>query len=64
MPELITTAEAAAALNVTERRVRQLAQELEPEPKRLGRQYVFTPAQIRAMEKRKTQRGPERGAKR
>jgi hypothetical protein len=59
----ITTAEAAAALNITERRVRQLAAELGIEPERIGKAIFFSPADIKLMKKRKTQRGPTKGKK-
>lgn len=54
----LTTAEVAAALNVTERRVRQLAAELDIEPERIGKALFWKPDDQRRMSKRKTQRGP------
>jgi hypothetical protein len=54
----LTTAEVAAALNVTERRVRQLALELGIKPERIGKALFWKPDDIRRMKKRKTQRGP------
>jgi hypothetical protein len=59
----LTTTEAAAALKVTERRVRQLAAELGIEPERIGKALFWTPQQVKQMTKRKTRRGPEKGKK-
>lgn len=59
----LTTAEVAASLNITERRVRQLAAELGIEPERIGKALFWTPADVKQMSKRKTQRGPQKGKK-
>ena len=59
----MTTAEVAAALKVTERRVRQLATELGIQPERIGTALFWTPADVKQMSKRKTQRGPVKGKK-
>jgi hypothetical protein len=59
----MTTAEVAAALKVTERRVRQLAIELGIQPERIGTALFWTPADVKQMGKRKTQRGPVKGKK-
>lgn len=57
----LTTAEVAALLNITERRVRQLATELGIQPERIGTALFWTPADVKQMSKRKTQRGPVKG---
>jgi hypothetical protein len=48
---------------VTERRVRQLAIELGIQPERIGTALFWTPADVKQMGKRKTQRGPVKGKK-
>lgn len=53
----ITTAEAAAMLGTSERRVRQLANEMGIE--KFGNQYLITEKHLKKMQARKTQRGPE-----
>ncbi|HXG94120.1 MAG TPA: helix-turn-helix domain-containing protein [Blastocatellia bacterium] len=54
----ITTAEAAEMLGTSERRVRQLAEELGVE--KFGKQYLITDKDLKRMQARKTQRGPEK----
>jgi hypothetical protein len=63
---IITSEVAAQMLStpdtpVSVRRVQQLAKELNLP--RLGRQFVITDKDVRKMAARKTQRGPEKGAK-
>lgn len=61
MSKLLTTKEAAETLGTSERRVQQLAEELGLP--RLGRQFVITDKDVKKMAARKTQRGPQKGAK-
>lgn len=57
MSNLISSKQAAEMLGTSERRVQQLAEELELP--RLGRQFVITEKDVKKMAARKTQRGPK-----
>lgn len=59
--KILTTAEAAEALGVTPRRVRQLIAEGRLAAKKAGRDYVIDPRGLKAVEDRKTGR-PRKGA--
>ncbi len=60
MNNLLTTKEAAATLDTSERRVQQLASELGLGTRIPGGRgvLVFSPADLKKMAARKTQRGP------
>lgn len=57
MMKIITSTQAAVALGVSERRIRQLVAELSLTPQRVGRLLIFTPADLRKMKARRTTRG-------
>lgn len=53
-----TTNAVAAKLGITPQRVRQLIKELGIEPQMVGKSMILDTADIKRLEKRKTQRGP------
>lgn len=61
----INTPEAIAErLGTSTRRVQQLIKELEIEPVQIiGKTQIISDADVKRLEKRKTQRGPAKGAK-
>ncbi|HEY0545279.1 MAG TPA: hypothetical protein VGC91_07895 [Pyrinomonadaceae bacterium] len=58
MAQIITTEVAAEMLGVTPQRVRQIARELGLEPQQIGKALIFSSADIKKMQTRKTSRGP------
>jgi len=54
--KLLTTAQAAAELGVTDSRIRQLARELKVGT-RIGRDWMFKPTEIERLKDRKTTPG-------
>jgi hypothetical protein len=63
MKNLITSTQAAAALRVSGRRIRQLVVELSITPQRVGNLLIFTPTDLKKMQRRKTTRGCAKGVK-
>jgi excisionase family DNA binding protein len=59
MGKIISSKQAAELLGTSERRVQQLAEELGVE--RFGRQFLLTEKDLKKMQARKTQRGPQKG---
>lgn len=61
-PRLYSTAEVAGRLGISPARVRQLARAAHATGqgigRRLGRDWLFTDADVTALERRNTQRGP------
>jgi hypothetical protein len=58
-----TPANVAARLGTSTRRVQQLIKELGIEPvERIGKVQILSNAQVRQLERRKTQRGPTKKA--
>lgn len=57
----LIVANLAVLLNVSKRRVQQLAKELNLQPRRAGNVQVFTNAQYRKMVLRNTKPGPRNG---
>lgn len=60
--QLLTTAEAAAKLGVSPRRVRKMITDGRLPAKKVGRDYVIDPRGLKAVEDRKTGR-PAKGKK-
>ena len=62
----LPTSVIAQMLDVTDRRVRDIAKELGIKPQRLGQTLLFTRAQVQRMKARKTKAGPpkKKGKKR
>ena len=58
-----TTNAVAAKLGITPQRVRQLIKELGIEPQMVGKSMILDTADIKRLEKRKTQRGPTKEKK-
>lgn len=58
-----TTETVANALGLTPQRVRQLVRELNIEPTRIGKAIVLSDADVKKLERRKTQRGPAKQEK-
>lgn len=58
-----TTETVATALGLTPQRVRQLVKELNITPTMIGKAIVLSDADVRLLEKRKTQRGPTKKEK-
>lgn len=58
-----TTTTVATALGVTVQRVRQLVKELNIEPAMIGKAIVLSNADVKKLERRKTQRGPSKQEK-
>ncbi len=59
----LTTSTIAIMLDVSDRRVRQIAKALKLKPERLGQTLLFTRAQVQKMQARKTKAGPRKGKK-
>jgi hypothetical protein len=60
---LIPTKEAAETLGTSERRVQQLATELNLEPQKFGRMLFFSTADLKKMQARNTKVGKPKKAK-
>jgi len=58
-----TTETVATALGLTPQRVRQLVKELNITPTMIGKAIVLSDADVKKLEKRKTQRGPTKKEK-
>ncbi|MEK6281893.1 MAG: hypothetical protein AABN95_16185 [Acidobacteriota bacterium] len=58
-----TTETVANALGLTPQRVRQLVKELNIEPTMIGKAIVLSDADVKKLERRKTQRGPTKKEK-
>lgn len=58
-----TTETVATALGLTPQRVRQLVKELNLTPTMIGKAIVLSAADVKKLEKRKTQRGPTKKEK-
>lgn len=63
MEKIITTEVAADALGISVRRVRQLIKDLRIEPQMIGKAIILSPADLKKMQTRKTQRGPAKKGK-
>ena len=62
MPNFNTTQNVAIKLGISIRRVQQLIKELGIEPEYIGKTQILSDADIRKLEKRKTQRGAAKKA--
>jgi hypothetical protein len=58
-----TTESVAGALGITPQRVRQLVKELGITPTMIGKAMILSDADVKKLEKRKTQRGPAKAKK-
>ena len=58
-----TTKSVAGALGITPQRVRQLVKELGIGLQMVGKAMILSDADVKKLEKRKTQRGPTKGKK-
>lgn len=58
-----TTESVATTLGLTPQRVRQLVKELNITPTMIGKAIVLSDADVRLLERRKTQRGPTKKEK-
>lgn len=63
MPDRYTTEEAGVTLEVTPARVRQLANDLQIEPEKIGKANFFSLPQIKAMKKWLAENGYKKGGK-
>lgn len=57
--QLITTAEVAKELGLSKPRILQLVKDLDPQPRKVGNMFLFTPDQVEMIRNRNTKPGPK-----